>query len=83
MGVIVIVVIVVIVIVVTGGKQSQLLASALGLGWSLTIPWGMLRLYTEPEFFLTNTYESVQMNIFICNSYVDDYSQVHTIYMLS
>ena len=38
-------VIVVIVIVVTGGKQSQLLASALGLGWSLTIklpylnPW--------------------------------------------
>ena len=32
-----IVVIVVIVIVVTGGKQSQLLASALGLGWSLTI----------------------------------------------
>ena len=36
MGVIVIVVIVVIVIVVTGGKQSQLLASALGLGWSLT-----------------------------------------------
>ena len=29
--------IVVIVVVVTGGKQSQLLASALGLGWSLTI----------------------------------------------
>ena len=36
MGVIVIVVIVIVVIVVTGGKQSQLLASALGLGWSLT-----------------------------------------------
>ena len=36
MGVIVVIVIVVIVIV-TGGKQSQLLASALGLGWSLTI----------------------------------------------
>ena len=28
--------IVVIVVVVTGGKQSQLLALALGLGWSLT-----------------------------------------------
>ena len=29
--------IVIVVIVVTGGKQSQLLALALGLGWSLTI----------------------------------------------
>ena len=28
--------IVVIVVIVTGGKQSQLLAFALGLGWSLT-----------------------------------------------
>ena len=26
------------------------------------------------------TYESVQMNMFICNSYVDDYSHVHNIY---
>ena len=34
---VVIVVVIVIVIVVTGGKQSQLLAFALGLGWSLTI----------------------------------------------
>ena len=31
-------IVVVIVVVVTGGKQSQLLAFALGLGWSLTIP---------------------------------------------
>ena len=31
-----VIVIVVVVIVVTGGKQSQLLAFALGLGWSLT-----------------------------------------------
>ena len=28
--------IVIVVVIVTGGKQSQLLASALGLGWSLT-----------------------------------------------
>ena len=34
--IVVIVIVIVIVIVVTGGKQSQLLASALGLGWSLT-----------------------------------------------
>ena len=26
----------IVIVVVTGGKQSQLLASALGLGWSLT-----------------------------------------------
>ena len=32
-------VIVVVIVVVTGGKQSQLLALALGLGWSLTIPF--------------------------------------------
>ena len=55
MGVIVIVV----VIVVTGGKQSQLLASALGLGWSLTtigfdtietnlVSWAMM--HTEPGY---------------------------------
>ena len=31
------IVVIVIVVIVTGGKQSQLLASALGLGWSLTI----------------------------------------------
>ena len=30
------VVIVVVIVIVTGGKQSQLLAFALGLGWSLT-----------------------------------------------
>ena len=30
------IVIVVVIVIVTGGKQSQLLASALGLGWSLT-----------------------------------------------
>ena len=28
--------IVIVVVIVTGGKQSQLLALALGLGWSLT-----------------------------------------------
>ena len=28
---------VIVIVVVTGGKQSQLLALALGLGWSLTI----------------------------------------------
>ena len=33
----IVIVIVVIVVIVTGGKQSQLLAFALGLGWSLTI----------------------------------------------
>ena len=31
------IVIVIVIVVVTGGKQSQLLASALGLGWSLTL----------------------------------------------
>jgi len=30
------VIVVVVVVIVTGGKQSQLLAFALGLGWSLT-----------------------------------------------
>ena len=30
------IVVIVIVVIVTGGKQSQLLALALGLGWSLT-----------------------------------------------
>ena len=34
--IVIVVIVIVIVIVVTGGKQSQLLASALGLGWSLT-----------------------------------------------
>ena len=29
-------IVIVIVVIVTGGKQSQLLAFALGLGWSLT-----------------------------------------------
>ena len=33
----VLVLVLVVVLVVTGGKQSQLLAFALGLGWSLTI----------------------------------------------
>ena len=32
-----IVIVVIVIVIVTGGKQSQLLASALGLGWSLTI----------------------------------------------
>ena len=30
-------IVVIVVVVVMGGKQSQLLAFALGLGWSLTI----------------------------------------------
>ena len=30
------IVIVIVIVIVTGGKQSQLLAFALGLGWSLT-----------------------------------------------
>ena len=30
-------IVIVVIVVVTGGKQSQLLAFALGLGWSLTI----------------------------------------------
>ena len=29
-------IVIVVIVIVTGGKQSQLLASALGLGWSLT-----------------------------------------------
>ena len=34
---VIVVVVIVVVVIVTGGKQSQLLAFALGLGWSLTI----------------------------------------------
>ena len=34
--IVVIVVIVIVIVIVTGGKQSQLLAFALGLGWRLT-----------------------------------------------
>ena len=29
-------IVVIVIVIVTGGKQSQLLAFALGLGWSLT-----------------------------------------------
>ena len=51
-------------IVVTGGKQSQLLASALGLGWSLTIKTKTER-YKKSEIpymtkLLNNDYEAKQ-----------------------
>ena len=66
MGVIVIVVIVVIVIVivVTGGKQRQLLAEALGLGWSLTIKQKEINLEAiiareEPPLSLHNTHSKI------------------------
>ena len=51
--------IVVIVVVVTGGKQSQLLALAFGLGWSLTILDPLFRKFSQVKlgsfviFFLT------------------------------
>ena len=54
-----VVVIVIVIVIVTVGKQSQLLASALGLGWSLTtigfdtietnlVSWAMM--HTEPGY---------------------------------
>ena len=43
--------VVIVVIVVTGGKQSQLLALALGLGWTLTKENLFLIIYLSPVQF--------------------------------
>ena len=40
-------VVVIVVMIVTGGKQSQFLALALGLGWSLTKSVYLTRKYAE------------------------------------
>ena len=61
------VVIVIVIVIVTGGKQSQLLAFALGLGWSLTkIQAQIVELISKKNFLITPFQRRIIMKKLFC-----------------